>query len=194
MLKLTYAGYSVMLTGDSNKPCWQRVVGYYEGRTDGVGVEVLQAGTLHASHHGSRTFAKDSKDDDAYRDALDLIDPDDVAISVGPDSRHDHPHQDMLDIYEDAVGADRVFQTCETGTLRLEVEPDGIATLITEAGPDYEQDYGWDDDDDDDDGDGGGRDGSGGGGQHRVTVPPAAPAPGYEKAPQRGPRRDRYGG
>lgn len=191
VLKLTYAGYSVMLTGDSNKPCWQRVVGYYEGRNDDVGIEVLQAETLHASHHGSRTFVKDSKDDDPYLEALNLIDPDDVVISVGPDSQHDHPHQDMLDIYEETVGDDSVFQTCENGTLRLEVEPDGIATLITEGGPDYGQDYGWDDDDD---GGGGGRGSSGSGGQHRVTVPPAAPAPGYEKAPQRGPRRDRYGG
>jgi hypothetical protein len=24
-------GYSVVLTGDSNKPCWERVVGYYKG-------------------------------------------------------------------------------------------------------------------------------------------------------------------
>ena len=39
VLKFSYAGYSVMLTGDSNKPCWERVVGYYEGREDETGVE-----------------------------------------------------------------------------------------------------------------------------------------------------------
>src|SRR6266436_9977349 len=49
----SYAGYSVMLTGDSNKPCWERVVGYYEGSEDETGVEVLTAQNLHASHHGS---------------------------------------------------------------------------------------------------------------------------------------------
>ncbi|MFL5480354.1 MAG: hypothetical protein ACJ79X_15165 [Gemmatimonadaceae bacterium] len=40
-----------MLTGDSNKPCWERVVGYYEGREDETGVEVLKAqtGTLRTT-------------------------------------------------------------------------------------------------------------------------------------------------
>ena len=98
----SYAGYSVMLTGDSNKPCWERVVGYYEGREDETGVEVLKAQNLHASHHGSRTFVKDAKDDpEPYLEAFELIDSEDVIISLGPDSKHDHPHEDMLDIYND---------------------------------------------------------------------------------------------
>jgi len=85
VLKFSYAGYSVMLTGDSNKPCWERVVGYYEGREDETGVEVLKAQNLHASHHGSRTFVKDAKDDpEPYLEAFELIDSEDVIISVGP--------------------------------------------------------------------------------------------------------------
>ncbi len=112
----SYAGYSVMLTGDSNKPCWERVVGYYEGREDETGVEVLKAQNLHASHHGSRTFVKDAKDDpEPYLEAFELIDSEDVIISVGPDSKHDHPHEDMLDIYNDQVGAENVLQTCVEG-------------------------------------------------------------------------------
>ncbi len=71
----SYAGYSVMLTGDSNKPCWERVVGYYEGSEDETGVEVLTAQNLHASHHGSRTFVKDAKDDpEPHLEAFELID------------------------------------------------------------------------------------------------------------------------
>lgn len=186
VLKLTYAGYSVMVTGDSNKACWERVVGYYEGRTDDVGVEVLEAQSLPASHHGSRTFVKEGKDDEPYLEALELMEPEHVVISVGPDSKHEHPHEDMLEIYEEAVEADNVLQTGEVGTVRLEVEADGLARLITEEGPDYEQDYGWDDD-------GGGRGGGAGGGKRRRSVPPPAPPPGFESEPQRGPRRDRYG-
>lgn len=92
----------------------------------------------------------------------------------------------MLDIYNDAVEAENVLLTCDVGTMRLEVESDGVARLITEEGPDYGQDYGWNDDD-------GGDDRSGGGNKSRRSVPPAVPRPGYEQTPQRGLRRDRYG-
>jgi competence protein ComEC len=179
VLKFSFAGYSVMLTGDSNKPCWERVVGYYEGREDESGVEVLKAQNLHASHHGSRTFVKDSKDDpEPYLEALELIDPEDVIISVGPDSKHDHPHEDMLTIYNDQAGADNVLQTCVEGTMRLEVESDGTARLITDDSVGYDL-YGWDDDDD-------------GGGGGKRSVPPAAPPPGHHATPRRAPR-ERYG-
>jgi competence protein ComEC len=186
VLKFTYAGYSVMVTGDSNKPCWERIVGYYEGRTDDVGVDVLEAQSRLASHHGSRSFVKNGKDDDPYLEALELIEPEHVVISVAADSKHDHPHEDMLEIYNDAVEAENVVQTCEIGTVRVEVESDGVARVITEEGPDYGGDYGWDDDD-------GGNGGDDGGGKRRRSVPPAAPAPGYEKRSQRAPRRERYG-
>jgi len=46
---------------------------------------VLKAQNLHASHHGSRTFVKDAKDDpEPYLEAFELIDSEDVIISVGP--------------------------------------------------------------------------------------------------------------
>jgi competence protein ComEC len=179
VLKFTYSDYSVILTGDSNKPCWERVVGYYEGLADDSGTEVLKAQSLHASHHGSRTFVKDTKDDsEPYMKALELIDPEDVIISVGPDSKHDHPHDDMLKIYNDHVGDDNVLQTCVEGTMRLEVEADGTARLITDDALTYDG-YGWDDDDD-------------GGGGGKRSVPPAAPPPGHHATPRRAPR-ERYG-
>ncbi|HEY6322369.1 MAG TPA: MBL fold metallo-hydrolase [Thermoanaerobaculia bacterium] len=184
VLRLTYAEYSVMLTGDSNKACWERVVSYYKNRTDGVGVEVLQAQSLKASHHGSRSFIKDDKEDEPYLEALERIQPEHVVISVGPDSKHDHPHDDMVDVYEDSVGADNVLQTRQIGTVRLEVEADGVARLITEEGAEYERKYGW------------GDDGGGGGKRLRTSLreaPPAVPPPGFHRVPQRGPRRDRYG-
>lgn len=184
VLKVSYADYSVILTGDSNKPCWERIVGYYRGRTEDAGTEVLKTNVLHASHHGSRTFVKDSKDDDAYLEALEIIEPEEVVVSVGPDSKHDHPHKDMMEIYEEQVGADDISQTSEVGTIRLEVDSDGIGQLITGEGTDYKQDYHWDDDD-------GGDDDRGGGGSTGKR-PPKVPPPGYETAPQRGPKRDRY--
>lgn len=187
VLKFTYEDYSVMLTGDSNKACWERIVGYYEGRTDDVGVDVLESQILHASHHGSRTFIKDLKEDEAYLEALELIAPESVVISVGPDSKHDHPHEDMLEAYNEEVGEENVLQTCVVGTMRLEVDADGIARLITTEGDRYTEDYGWDDDGDERASGGGG--GTGG----KRSVPPAAPPPGHEKTSQKAPRRERYG-
>ena len=53
---------------------------------------MLKAQNLHASHHGSRTFVKDAKDDpEPYLEAFELIDSEDVIISVGPESKHDPP-------------------------------------------------------------------------------------------------------
>lgn len=183
VLRFTYKDVSVMLTGDSNKACWERVVGYYADHTDDTGAEVLKSDYLHASHHGSRTFIKDSKDDlDPYLTALDAIDPEIVVISVGPDSKHDHPHDDMLAVYNDQVDAENVLQTCVTGTMRLEVETDGAARLVTDDALGYDG-YSWDDDNDD-----------GGGGGGKRSVPPAAPPPGHHATPQKAPRRERYGG
>jgi beta-lactamase superfamily II metal-dependent hydrolase len=181
VLRFTYKNLSVMLTGDSNKPCWERVVGYYADRTDDEGLAELKSDYLHASHHGSRTFYKDSKDDsEPYLDALEAIDPEIVVISVGPDSKHDHPHDDMLGVYNDRVDAENVLQTCVTGTMRLEIEADGTARLISDDSLSYDG-YGWDDDGDD-----------GGGGGSKRSIPPTAPPPGHHATPRRAPR-ERYG-
>lgn len=209
VLKFTYKGCSVMLTGDSDKVCWERIVGYYDGRTDDTGVEVLQSQILHASHHGSRTFVKKkAAEDEANLEALELINPEFVVISVGPDSQHDHPHDDMLAIYNDQVGEESVFQTCQNGTIRLEVDEDGAARLIADDGERYVEDYGWDDEEDDDED----RDGGGGGDlakaalvgaailggtelvrrSRRRSTPPASPPPGWEREKQEPPQRERY--
>ena len=124
----------------------------------------------------------------------------------------------MLKIYEEEVGDDNVIQTCISGTCRLEVDEEGTATLITDDGDRYVENYGWDDDDDgdtdnsDDDDDGGGGNGGGGGlktaaalagaaavaeiarrAAERGSTPPARPAPGHEETKQRPLKRERYG-
>ncbi len=185
--RLTCQGVSVLLTGDSNLPAWQRIVGYYEGRADENDLSVLASHILHASHHGSRTFVKDTKEDKPWTDALDAIDPAEIVISVGEGNRHEHPHSDMLDVYNERVGADHVRQTKDEGTLVLRVTGEGSYALEPDAS--YATDFGWDDDD------GGDRaartvpPGPSG----RTRRPPAAPPPGFEKTPQGPPRRERYG-
>lgn len=187
--RLTYRGVSVMLTGDSNLPAWQRVVGYYEGRTDENDLSVLGSDLVHASHHGSRTFVKDSKDDEPWLDALEAMKPSDVVISVGSDNRHDHPHDDMLSIYEDEVGDDHIHQTKDSGTLVLTVTDEDGYDLAPDVS--FAEQYGWDDDDGGELSKSSGP--SGGGSAGRTRRPPTTPPPGYEKTPQRPPRRERYG-
>jgi competence protein ComEC len=156
VLKIGYEGHAVVLTGDSNVACWKRIEGYYPAETE---ADVLDADVLHASHHGSRTFVKDGgKDSEAWLGGLELISPAKVVVSVGENNRHDHPHEDMMEIYREEAGDDNVHETRLDGTLVFEFE---TGQLIADTGT-YRDSYGWDDDSDDDDDDGGG--GGGGGG------------------------------
>jgi beta-lactamase superfamily II metal-dependent hydrolase len=195
VIRLSFGGVSVILTGDSDLGCWERVVGYYADRPDeATGTEVLNSTVLHASHHGSRTFIKEGgEDSEAWLDALETIDPEAVIVSVGENNRHKHPHKDMIDAYKNQVGAENVHETRETGTILLTIGEDGDWSLELDGdGGQYATSYGWDDEDDDNGGGGNSDDRGGSGGgttARRVRVPP----PGFEKAPQSPPRRERYG-
>ena len=83
VVRLSYEGISVMLTGDSDVACWKRVVDYYKGRPDNeTGTEVLDSTVLHASHHGSRTFIKENgEESEAWLEALETMDPEAVVVS-----------------------------------------------------------------------------------------------------------------
>lgn len=163
VMRLSYEGASVVLTGDSNLTCWERIVDYYEGRDDDeTGTEVLQADALSSSHHGSRTFFKSGDEDsEASLDALQIIEPDAVIVSVGEDNQHGHPHDDMMSAYRDQVGEDNVYETRHSGTVVMEVDPGVAYRIVLDSGR-YAEDYAWDDDDDD--GTDEDRDGGGGGG------------------------------
>lgn len=165
VLRLSYEGNtSVILTGDSDLACWKRVVDYYEGRDDSeTGTEVLAAEILHASHHGSRTFFKEGDEkSDAWTEALKLIGPDAVIVSVGEENRHGHPHADMMKAYREEAGEENVFETAHTGTVVVEVDSGSPYHLVLDPGS-YAEDYGWDDDDGGSGGDDDDRDSGGGG-------------------------------
>jgi beta-lactamase superfamily II metal-dependent hydrolase len=185
--RLLNQGVGVMLTGDSDLAAWERIVGYYEDETDDDDLAVLESRVLHASHHGSRTFVKASKDDEPWMEAFEAIGPDQIVISVGADNTHEHPHDDMLALYEDQAGANNVWQTKDSGTVVLTIT--GDETYSLEPDSSFAEKYGWDDDK------GGGSEASGpqgGGPGGRTRKPPATPPPGHETTPQRPPRRERY--
>jgi beta-lactamase superfamily II metal-dependent hydrolase len=156
VLKLAFEDTSVVLTGDSNLACWERIVDYYEGRTEQqTGLEVLKADILHASHHGSRTFVKDGDEEsEASLDALESIDPEAVVVSVGEDNQHGHPHQDMMDAYREQVGEEFVYETRHTGTVIVEVDAGSPYRIVLDSGR-YAEDDAWDEDDDQEDAGGG---------------------------------------
>lgn len=154
VLKIAFEGASLILTGDSNLACWERILDYYKGRAEEeTGTEVLKADVLHASHHGSRTFFKDGgEDSEPSLEALETIAPDAVVVSVGEDNRHNHPHEDMMDAYRDQVGEDFVYETRQTGTVIMEVDAGSEYRILLDPGS-YLEDYGWDDEDDQSGGD-----------------------------------------
>jgi competence protein ComEC len=168
VLKFDYAGVSVMFAGDSDLRCWKRIIGYYENVADENDITVVASTVLHASHHGSYSFFKDVRDGDAWLDGLNVIAPEAVVVSVGPENRYGHPDADTMTIYGDRVGSNALFETQEQGTLILAVESDGAFTLQPDDGK-FAELYGWEDDDGSD---GRGRDDDGG---QPILTPPSPP-------------------
>jgi competence protein ComEC len=95
-----------MFAGDADRTAWEvHITDYHKKR--------LPSQILNASHHGSRTFFKDGEDDEPYTTALAAINPTYVVVSAPKqsESRHDHPHDDAMELYEGQVGKDNVLHT-----------------------------------------------------------------------------------
>ena len=96
----------ILHAGDSDRTAWEenKITEYHSGR--------LQAAVLSASHHGSRSFfKKDESDEASFNAHLEQIDPTYVVISSPKqsESKHEHPHDDAIEIYEEHVGADGIL-------------------------------------------------------------------------------------
>ena len=185
VFKFEFAGVSVMFAGDSDLNCWKRIIGYYEDVPDDNDLSVADSTVLHASHHGSYTFFKDSKDDEPWLEGLEVIDPEAVIVSVGPENKHDHPHDDAMKAYRDHAGADNVHETQHEGTIVMAVEDDGGWELTIDEG-EFKDNYAWDDQDDGpDDDDDGTPDGSGGDRTAKsLPTRPTPPAPPRRRLPK----------
>lgn len=168
VFKFDYEGVSVMFAGDSDLKCWKRVIGYYQDVPDENDITVVDSTVLHASHHGSRTFFRENKDDPSWLDGLEKIDPEAVVVSVGAQNKHGHPHEVAMKAYREHAGKDNVRQTMKEGTLVLEVEADGSWQILPDEG-EFEDNFGWDDDD------GGGNDSDDSGGDGLSSARSATP-------------------
>lgn len=107
VIKFTYGKTprSIMITGDSDKEAWKEHITDYHEKN-------LPADVLSASHHGSRTFFKDSEEDeDVYEKHIETIKPTYLIISAPKqaDSPHGHPHDDAMDLYKKHVEEDNIL-------------------------------------------------------------------------------------
>jgi len=107
VIKFTYGkdAKSIMITGDSDKKAWkEHITDYHKDN--------LPAIILSASHHGSRTFFKEDKDDkDVYETHIEHIKPTYLIVSAPKqeDSPHEHPHDDAMELYKKHVDEDGIF-------------------------------------------------------------------------------------
>ena len=120
----------IMLTGDADLDAWQLHITKYHKKRTGAAI-------LSAAHHGSRSFFKDDEEDDPYLEALEGIDPTHIIISAPKqeDSKHGHPHDDAVKLYDDHVGSDEVYHTGEQGySFICDIFEDGTYSVTSDKG------------------------------------------------------------
>ncbi|MGC4044852.1 MAG: hypothetical protein QM758_13750 [Armatimonas sp.] len=121
----------VMLPGDADRDAWEKnILPYHDHR---AGAQVLAA-----IHHGSHSFfKKPDNDTDIYRTALETIDPEWVIVSAPKqaNSKHKHPHDDAMELYEDQVGAERLCHTGEACySYIIDIYDDGSYEVTDDGG------------------------------------------------------------
>jgi len=107
VIKFTYKEKSILITGDSDKEAWtEHITTYYNDR--------LNANILSASHHGSRSFFKNGKDDkNPFIEHIKKIDPEYLVISAPKKSDYDHPHDDAMEIYKKYISKEHIYNLGE---------------------------------------------------------------------------------
>jgi beta-lactamase superfamily II metal-dependent hydrolase len=141
----------IMIAGDADRKAFEdHITDYHKER--------LGAFALAGSHHGSRTFFRetDDEDDEPYLDALKAINPTYVVISAPKqsESKHEHPHDDAVELYEDHVGSKNVLHTgADRKCFIFDIFKDGTVSGILDDGGKLAKEYGLSDGDDDGGGD-----------------------------------------
>lgn len=111
VIKVSYGEQvkSIMMTGDSDKTAWKdHITDYHKDN--------LSSDILDGSHHGSRSFFKNSEDDlEVFESHIENINPEHLIISAPKqnESRHDHPHDDALKLYKKHVHSDNIYHLGE---------------------------------------------------------------------------------
>jgi len=133
----------ILITGDAEYNAWKNhITEYHEAH--------LKSEVLQASHHGSRTFFKESKDDESYLEHIKLISPAYVIVSAPKqeNSPHDHPHDDAMKIYGDHVEADNLIHLGKNEECVI-VDIDQKGNIEVKADKELVAEYGFKDKDND---------------------------------------------
>lgn len=101
VVKLEFGDTAFLFTGDMETSAENDMLDYWEGRMD-WNVDVLKVG-----HHGSSTSS-------SYRFVYET-DPEYAIISCGKNNSYGHPHDEIVDRYQDAGVP--MFRTDELGTI-----------------------------------------------------------------------------
>jgi competence protein ComEC len=130
VIRIEYAGNSVMFTGDSDRESWEKriVPNYSDDKIEnGKKLEnLLKCKVLHASHHGSKDFfVAPNDDDDRYGKSIDKMKPSFTAVPVGKDNKHGHPHRIAMNIYKEKTKKGRVFTTKDDKSMYFAFKADG---------------------------------------------------------------------
>lgn len=148
VIKFTYGkdAKSILITGDSDKEAWKEHITDYHKKN-------LPSYVLSASHHGSRTFFKDSEEDkDVYEAHIKAIKPTYLVISAPKqeDSPHDHPHDDAMELYKKYVDEDNILHLgANTESVIVDIDADGNIDVRTDK--ELVEKYGQSDEEDGDD-------------------------------------------
>lgn len=130
VIRIEYAGNSVMFTGDSDRESWENriVPNYSDDKTEnGKKLEnLLKCKVLHASHHGSKDFFVALNDDeDRYTKSMDKMKPSFTAVPVGKNNRHDHPHRIAMNLYKERTKGGKVYTTKDDKSMYFAFKNDG---------------------------------------------------------------------
>lgn len=143
VIKFTYGkdAKSIMITGDSDKEAWKEYITDHHK-------ENLPSYVLSASHHGSRTFFKENKEDeDVYEDHIEAIKPTYIVISAPKqeDSPHGHPHDDAIELYKKHVDEANILHLGDnTESVIIDIDADGNIEIKTDK--ELVEEYGKSDD------------------------------------------------
>ena len=123
LIKISYCGYDVLLTGDAEKDVESEMLTYYSDNLGYLDVDLLKVG-----HHGSDTSSSQS--------FIDVIKPEIAVISCGTGNTYGHPKQTTLDKL--AAANSTIYRTDVQGHIVLTVHSDGSYNIVTSI-TDYDE-------------------------------------------------------
>lgn len=142
LIQLDYHGTKVLFASDTSFLTYKEDLKAWKNFQSSM----LKSHVLLVSHHGSRSFFQNAKEDEPYTEALDAIAPEYTITSVGKDNPYDHPHEDAIERY--ARKAKKIYRTDQDGSIIITLRKRSDGKVACDVNPDNTIDskYAWDDD------------------------------------------------